>query len=129
MQYTHSFDQTLARAISVQNTSNPPEAFPDRTKVAQPIIRIRIKKKAAGFIDLPKPSKLSTNKSAPTSSAKTATIDDLLPDQAKDEEKPAASIVFQGKQMREDAGWLDRIFFSYAQPLLYSSMKERITFD
>ena len=31
--------------------------------------------------------------------------------------------------MREDASWISRIFFSYAKPLLYSSLNEKISFD
>ena len=31
--------------------------------------------------------------------------------------------------MREEASWLSKIFFSYAEPLLYSSLKEKICFE
>ena len=83
----------------------------------------------------PKPSRLSKYKSAaaaPTSGS--GSLEELLPPgkgtQTSEEAKPAPPAqVFQGKQMREDASWYERALFSYAQPLLYSSMKEQITFD
>ena len=31
--------------------------------------------------------------------------------------------------MREDASWLSKVFFSYARPLLYSSLTQRISFE
>ena len=31
--------------------------------------------------------------------------------------------------MREDAPWYNKIFFSYAEPLLYSAMKEKLSFE
>jgi len=45
--------------------------------------------------------------------------------------KEAAPIgkVFQGKHMREGASFWDTVFFSYAWPLLQSSMKEPIQFE
>ena len=45
--------------------------------------------------------------------------------------KEAAPIgqVFQGKHMREGASFWNIVFFSYAWPLLKSSMKEPISFE
>ena len=77
-------------------------------------------------MELPEPSKLGRFKSAPMT--KSQELAAFLPKKTEEEEKKA-SIVFQGKQMREDASWLSKIFFSYSRPLLYSSLKEKISFD
>ena len=37
--------------------------------------------------------------------------------------------VFQGKFMREDASFCSKLFFSYAWPLLETSMESRICFE
>ena len=58
-------------------------------------------------------------------------LDGLLPEVAgiKEEAEKPAGKVFQGKEMREEASWLSKFLFSYAEPLLYSSLKERISFE
>ena len=98
-----------------------------------PLINVRFKRrKTEGFIDLPSPSKLGRFKSAPmTASMKSTGLDDLLPEVAikKEEEEKPANKVFQGKEMREDASWFSKVFFSYARPLLYSSLTQRISFE
>ena len=36
--------------------------------------------------------------------------------------------VFEGKKMREEASWVQKLTFSYARPLLSKSMKQKIEF-
>lgn len=44
------------------------------------------------------------------------------------EEKPLNQ-VFQGKYMREDASFFDKLFYRYPWPLLQSSMDQEIKFE
>ena len=45
------------------------------------------------------------------------------------ETKPTLNKVFQGKMMREDATFFEKVFYSYARPLLESSMTQEIKFE
>lgn len=74
---------------------------------------------------LPTPSELRQHKSAPFRKGVRSSLDDLAP--AQPPSKP--SQVFQGRQLREEASWLSKIFFSYPKPLLEAAERERITFE
>ena len=45
------------------------------------------------------------------------------------ETKPTLNKVFQGKMMREEATFFEKLFYSYARPLLESSMTQQIKFE
>ena len=49
--------------------------------------------------------------------------------ETKTKELAPSGQVFQGRQMREEASFWDKVFFNYAWPLLESSMKEPIQFE
>ena len=119
-------EPTLAKALSYQVASRPHEAQPDRTRVAKPIIQISLKRRrSAAYMALPTPSELRQHKSAPFRKGVRSSLDDLAP--AQPPSKP--SQVFQGRQLREEASWLSKIFFSYPKPLLEAAERERITFE
>ena len=46
-----------------------------------------------------------------------------------DEEKPEVRQVYQGKFMREDCTFFEKLFFTYAKPLLESSKTQQIVFE
>ena len=109
--------------------SRPHDAQPDRTKIAKPIIKIALKKRpSAAYMALPTASGLSRFQSAPYRRGERASADDLAPEMTPE---PVAkpSQVFQGRQLREEASWLSKIFFSYPKPLLDIAERERITFE
>ena len=77
---------------------------------------------------LPTPGGLSRYKSAPYRRGERASAEDLAPEMPREAaHKP--SQVFQGRQLREEASWLSKIFFSYPKPLLDAAERERITYE
>ena len=123
------FEPTIERALSYQVTSRPHEVQPDRASIARPAIKINLKKRtSSAYMPLPTPSDINRFKSAPYRKGKRPSIEDLEPLKTS-ETKKEPSKVFQGRQMREEASLLSKIFFSYPKPLLDAAMGERITFD
>ena len=72
---------------------------------------------------LPDPADLSKFKSVPLQAR--SSMEDLLPEGKKKE----PTKVFQGKDMRESASFLSKLFFAYPKPLIDAATKEKITFE